>query len=244
VRRGSWETKENATQSGNARGPSESSATPIAQRRHRLRSALSGFATRSEFGPDAVSPVLVLRSHYAVGRFLGYVVFRTVGPRRSQLSERCNLSSSFALLSESGRRYLAGRPKPAGSSRGLSIPTAHSRPGGPLYAGLPYPATVRLQGLATLVTAYALQARAGFVSHRQRSWDSPFGAFPSRRGTDRLSPADEPTCRFSRRYSRRVGGGPAQRAAASGLLPSRESLAPNRAINAANAGCSLGVLPS
>jgi hypothetical protein len=39
------------------------------------------------------------------------------------------------------------------------------------------PATVRVQGLATLVAAFARQIRAGFVSRRQRSWDSPFGAF-------------------------------------------------------------------
>jgi len=38
------------------------------------------------------------------------------------------------------------------------------------------PATFRLQGLATLVTVYALQARVGFISRRQRSWDSPCGA--------------------------------------------------------------------
>jgi hypothetical protein len=43
------------------------------------------------------------------------------------------------------------------------------------------PATFRLQGLATLVTVSSLRVRAGFVSHRQRSWDSPFGAFPPRK---------------------------------------------------------------
>jgi len=48
--------------------------------------------------------------------------------------------------------------------------------------GLCLPATFRLQGLATLLTAYSLRTRAGFVSHRQRSWDSPFGAFSSREG--------------------------------------------------------------
>jgi hypothetical protein len=43
------------------------------------------------------------------------------------------------------------------------------------------PATFHLQGLATLLAASSLRIRAGFVSHRQRSWDSPFGAFPSRK---------------------------------------------------------------
>jgi hypothetical protein len=46
---------------------------------------------------------------------------------------------------------------------------------------LPQPATFRPQGLVTLSTAYSLQARAGLVSYQQRSWDSPFGAFPSRK---------------------------------------------------------------
>jgi hypothetical protein len=41
------------------------------------------------------------------------------------------------------------------------------------------PATFRLQGLATLLAGCSLRARAGFVSRRRRSWDSPFGAFSS-----------------------------------------------------------------
>jgi hypothetical protein len=35
--------------------------------------------------------------------------------------------------------------------------------------------------LVTLLAVYTLRSRAGSVSHRQRSWDSPFGAFPSRK---------------------------------------------------------------
>jgi len=50
-----------------------------------------------------------------------------------------------------------------------------------LPRAVPPPATFRLQGLATLWAACSLQARAGFISHRQRSWDSPFGAFSSRK---------------------------------------------------------------
>jgi hypothetical protein len=45
--------------------------------------------------------------------------------------------------------------------------------------GFCLPATFRPQGLATLSTVSSLRTRAGFVSRRQRSWDSPFGAFPS-----------------------------------------------------------------
>jgi hypothetical protein len=38
------------------------------------------------------------------------------------------------------------------------------------------------------LTAYSLQSRAGSVSHRQRSWDSPFGAFSSRKVSGLLPP--------------------------------------------------------
>jgi hypothetical protein len=41
------------------------------------------------------------------------------------------------------------------------------------YRRLYLPATFRLQGLVTLLTAYSLRARAGSVSHRRRSWDYP-----------------------------------------------------------------------
>jgi hypothetical protein len=77
--------------------------------------------------------------------------------------------------------------------------------------GLCLPATFRLQGLATLLTASSLRLRAGFVSHRQRSWDSPFGAFPSRKVSGALprrmhprtvppavAPAGDPTGRLDR----------------------------------------------
>jgi len=46
---------------------------------------------------------------------------------------------------------------------------------------LPAPATFRLQGLATLWAAFSFRALAGFISRQQRSWDSPYGAFSSRK---------------------------------------------------------------
>jgi len=39
------------------------------------------------------------------------------------------------------------------------------------------PAKFRLQGLITLLTAFSLEPRAGLVSYRQRSWDSPLRRF-------------------------------------------------------------------
>jgi hypothetical protein len=82
----------------------------------------------------------------------------------------------------------------------------------------------RPQGLVTLSTVYSLRTPAGFVSPRRRSWDSPFGAFPSRKVFERLR-SNEPTYRFTTRFYRRRGDGPARVTAVPGLQPSRESLA-------------------
>jgi len=67
-----------------------------------------------------------------------------------------------------------------------SAPFSTFRIEGPPHAGFCLPATFRLQGLATLLTAFSLRSLAGFVSHRQRSWDSPFGAFSSRKVSRRF----------------------------------------------------------
>jgi hypothetical protein len=56
------------------------------------------------------------------------------------------------------------------------------------WCGLGSPATFRLQGLATLLAVYSLRSRAGSVSHRQRSWDSPFGGFSSQKVSGELPP--------------------------------------------------------
>jgi len=109
--------------------------------------------------------------------------------------------------------------------------------------GLCLPATFRLQGLTTLLAAYSPQFRAGFVSHQQRSWDSPFGAFSFRKvsspfpsGTTHvLFPLSVYPCRRHR---------PARQAAVPGFYPFRESLATERAVNTPAAGCSPGFRPS
>jgi len=122
---------------------------------------------------------LVSRSHFAVGHFLGYVGFPRQAPPAT-VKQPTVSSSGFAFLQSIAQHDLVCRPGPADSSLGLSLPTAlqgtevHFR-------GFASPATFRLQGLATLLTAYSLRAHAGSVSHRRRSWDSPFGAFPSRK---------------------------------------------------------------
>jgi hypothetical protein len=99
----------------------------------------------------------------------------------------------------------------ARSSHGLCFPTAHGRIRGPLTASAKPLAKFRLQGLVTLLTAYALRSLAGSVSHRQRSWDSPFGAFSSRKVSDGITarmdpptvpPADVPAAEATGRLRR------------------------------------------
>jgi len=46
------------------------------------------------------------------------------GLHRSQLSDRCALSSSFAVLQSFAQHDLVSQPQPADSSHGLSLPTA------------------------------------------------------------------------------------------------------------------------
>jgi hypothetical protein len=92
--------------------------------------------------------------------------------------------------------------------------------------GLCLPATVRLQGLATLVTDYSSRIPAGLVSYRRRSWDSPFGAFSSREDPTRFR-SGKPTYRFSCRYTPHRGAGPARQAAVPGFLSPGSPWRPN-----------------
>jgi hypothetical protein len=184
---------------------------------------------------------LVRRSRHAVGHSLGFAVF----PRQArgpQLSNRTNLSSGLALRQSITQRTLAGRPQPPAPLMGFCS-LQHSRVRRSTARGLAEPATFRPQGLATLSAAYSLRARAGLVSYRRRSWDSPFGAFSSHKVSTRLR-VEGPTYRFSCRCYRRRSSGPARQAAVSGLLPLRESLATGRGVSAPTAGCSLGFFPS
>jgi hypothetical protein len=87
------------------------------------------------------------------------------------------------------------------------------------------PATFRLQGLATLLTACSLESRAGFVSHRRRSWDSPFGGFLSRQTSTAFRPG-RTHVPLAQRYFRRRSVRPARRASVSGSTPVRIALRP------------------
>jgi hypothetical protein len=152
----------------------------LADRRCRLTASSRNPLLVQSPEPGEVSPLLVRRSHFAVGHSLGCVVF----PHKAALdafSNQCTLSSSFAFLQSIAQRNLARRPQPTSTSHGLCFPTALEGPEVHWPRALPTPATFRLQGLTTLLAAYSFRARAGFLSHRRRSWDSPFGAFASRK---------------------------------------------------------------
>jgi hypothetical protein len=127
------------------------------------------------------------------------------------------------LLQSITQPHLAGASQPAGSSLRLWFPSAleeskvHVR-------GFTSPARFRLQGLGTLVAVFSLRFPAGFVSHRRRSWDSPFGAFSSRKVSVRFRP-EAPTYRFASRYTRCRSIRPARQATVPGFYPFRKSLA-------------------
>lgn len=108
------------------------------------------------------------------------------------------------------------------------------------HRGLCLPASFRPQGFLTLSTACSLRGRAGFVSHRLRSWDSPFGAFSSRQvfGVLRartcprtVSPATVPLAEASGRP-----GGPRFL----GFYPAKSPMAARRVFSTPIAGGSLG----
>ena len=91
------------------------------------------------------------------------------------------------------------------------------------------------------MTVSSLRTRAGSLSHRQRSWDSPFGGFSSRKVSDAFPHSEGPTCRFFQRCSRRRSAEPARWTAAPGSCPFPESLAVDRGVSSSMAGASRGI---
>jgi len=142
---------------------------------------------------------LVLRSHFAVSHFLGFVVFLHRAALTT-LSCQCILSSSSAFL-QSLRQHASSVDRSRQTTL-LGFRSLQHMTGSEVHwpRTLPASATFRLQGLVTLWAAYSLRAHAGFISHRPRSWDSPFGAFSSRKVSARFR-AEGPTCRFACRCS-------------------------------------------
>lgn len=98
--------------------------------------------------------------------------------------------------------------------------------------------------LITLLTAFSLRTRAGYVSHRRRSWGSPFGAFSSQKVSTTFPCGRTHVPFLLSVLPSAETEGPARKAAVSGLLPFQESLATVCVFRATVAGCSLGFIPS
>jgi hypothetical protein len=124
------------------------------------------------------------------------------GPGRVPFSVRSHrLSSSSVFPPES---YPVDPSRPAAADQPLSWafgPFSTCQDRRSTCRELAALTSFRLQGLVTLLTAYSLRSLAGSVSHRQHSWDSPFGAYPPARYPTRFR-TDGPTYRFSCRCSR------------------------------------------
>jgi len=73
--------------------------------------------------PEAVSPLLVWRAHFAVGRFPGCVGF----PHQAALTtvQQSVRTLRVSPSSRVNQPDLADQPQPASSSHGLLLPTAH-----------------------------------------------------------------------------------------------------------------------
>jgi hypothetical protein len=146
-------------------------------------------AARSEYlARRASAPIGLGTPRYAVGPGPGRAGCSHGGLGRSQLSDRSRPLFEPGSPMQFCPVQPSRRPQPDGASRGLSLPSAHARLSGPPIAGIPSAAMFRLQGLATLLAACSRRARAGFVSRRRRSWDSPFGAFSSRKVSGAFPP--------------------------------------------------------
>jgi len=76
------------------------------------------------------------------------------------------------------------------------------------------------------LTAYSLESRAGFVSHRQRSWDSPFGGFPSRQVSRPFS-RKRTHVPSTQRLFRRRSAEPVRRVPVPGSIPSESTWRPH-----------------
>jgi hypothetical protein len=155
-------------------------------------------------------PLSVRHAHFAVGHFLGYVVF----PHGGTPDTVQHPVNSSLRVSPSTECYPLQPSLPTAVSELLSwafLPYSTCQDRRSTCRGFCLPATFRLQGLVTLVTAYSRRSLAGFFSHRQRSWDSPFEAFSSRKVSRRFTagrnphtvfPADHHTAEAECRHNR------------------------------------------
>jgi len=200
-----------------------------------------GSVARSEFSSAQVPPLLVWRSHYAVGRFLGCVVF----PWRTTLAtvkRTANPLVELDLPVSLTQQNLADQPKPVSPSHGLPFPSAHEE----LQVHLPRVLPARyvppsgfgypLDGFLPAIPRRFCFAPAALLGFTLRSFLLPEGIRPvsGRKHPLTVSPVGipAPKCR------------PARQAAVPGFHPFRESLAITRGVSTRTAGCSPGFRPS
>jgi hypothetical protein len=194
--------------------------------------------------PAEVSPVLLRRSRFAVGRFLGCAVF----PQRA-VPEAVKFPT-FPLF-EFGLRL---EPFPTNPSRPCRSVANSS-------LGLCFPSALEDSEIHSLrVGAYPLRsARRVWLPSRRLTPSEPLPVLFHTGGALGIFPSElSPLARLPKRF--RIGRthlpfspallpppegfGPARRASVSGLRPLRESLANGHGISTPNAGCSLGFYPS
>jgi hypothetical protein len=200
-----------------------------------------GLAARSELLPTQVSPLLVGRSHFAVGHFLGYVVFleRTT---LATVKRTANPLVELGLPESITQQNLADRPEPANSSLGLPFPSAHeesrvhsTRVLPARYvppSGFGYP----LGGLLPAIPRRFCFAPAALLGFTLRSFLLPEGIQPVSEWNNprTVLPVGIPVPKHR----------PARLAAVPGFYPFRESLATKRGVSTPVTGCSPGFHPS
>jgi len=191
-------------------------------------------------GSILVSPLLVVRSHLAVGPFLGLVVFRRI-ESVGHVKQPAHPLFEFGLPLEYCPTEPSRGREPNSSSHGLCIPSAHqgsevhfsralparyvppSGFGYPLDGLLP-PSPCRSCFIPTALMGFTL--RSFHLSQGFRTFPSGITHLPF------LPPLSLMRCIRS-----------ARQAAVPGLCPFREFLASGRMFSTPTAGCSLGFCP-
>jgi hypothetical protein len=184
---------------------------------------------------------LVRRSHSAVGRFLGCVVFLEQ-TTLATVKRTANPLVELGLPKSITQQYLADRPQSVSSSLGLFFPSAHQEPQVHLPRALParyvpssgfgYPR----DGFLPAIPCRFCFAPAALLGFTLRSFLLPEGIPPvsERKNPHTVSPVGIPAPKHR----------PAGQAAVPGFCPFRESLATEHAVNTPTAGCSPGFGPS
>jgi len=153
-----------------------------------------GVAATTEDRPAMPAALLVGRARFAVGPCPGPagLTLRTASARVNQPIRALALRSPSEFCpADPSRRHPDERPL-----SWACFPYSTCKVRRSTARGLCLPATFRPQGLAALSAAFSLRTRAGLVSCRQRSWDSPFGAFSAPCGIRGVSAGMDPLAVF------------------------------------------------